>query len=219
MTYSLAAAVLAAALLASTAVAGLDTDADGVPDSSDNCSLLANPDQRDTDGDGFGNACDPDLTNDEFVNFLDLTVFQGVFFSADMDADFTGDGFVNFNDLAVMRAFFFLPPGPGATGPAVTYTADIQPVFAEKCAPCHTGAGIGGHNIGTTYADAFLPADNSDCDGLNVGQCTIVRIQSGEMPQGAGCTGDPAQDAGIADCLTADQQALLQTWIDTGLPE
>ena len=44
-------------------------------------------------------------------------------------------------------------------------------------------------------------------------------IQAGEMPQGAGCSGDPAQDAGNSACLTADQQATVQTWIDEGMPE
>lgn len=36
-----------------------DRDRDGVPDFSDNCPDVANPDQRDVDGDGMGSACDP----------------------------------------------------------------------------------------------------------------------------------------------------------------
>jgi hypothetical protein len=35
-----------------------DRDNDGVPDSSDNCPDVPNPDQHDEDGDGVGNACD-----------------------------------------------------------------------------------------------------------------------------------------------------------------
>ena len=36
----------------------LDTDADGVPDIDDNCPSVANPDQKDSDGDRIGDACD-----------------------------------------------------------------------------------------------------------------------------------------------------------------
>jgi len=34
-----------------------DYDGDGVYDECDNCPLLANPDQADSDNDGFGNVC------------------------------------------------------------------------------------------------------------------------------------------------------------------
>jgi hypothetical protein len=36
-----------------------DRDRDGVPDHADNCPAVANPDQRDSDGDGAGDACEP----------------------------------------------------------------------------------------------------------------------------------------------------------------
>jgi hypothetical protein len=35
-----------------------DTDGDGIPDSTDNCPAVANPDQADADNDGLGDACD-----------------------------------------------------------------------------------------------------------------------------------------------------------------
>jgi hypothetical protein len=90
----------------------IDSDGDGVMDTQDNCTLVSNPDQRDTDGDGFGNLCDPDLNNDGVVNFLDLGLLRSVFFSSNADADFNGDGVVNFPDLGVLRLYFFSPPGP-----------------------------------------------------------------------------------------------------------
>ena len=34
------------------------TSTDGVGDNGDNCPLIANGDQRDSDGDGLGDACD-----------------------------------------------------------------------------------------------------------------------------------------------------------------
>ncbi len=36
----------------------LDTDGDGVPDSTDNCPTISNPSQSDIDSDGIGDACD-----------------------------------------------------------------------------------------------------------------------------------------------------------------
>lgn len=100
-----------------------------------------------------------------------------------------------------------------------TYIADAQPIFLQKCDTCHTVDGNGGHNIGTVYADALQPAGDNACSGLTVGECTIALIQSGEMPLGAGCSGNPAQDAGNAACLTATEQSAIQDWIDDRLPE
>ena len=48
-----------------------DTDGDGLLDLFDNCPAVANPDQRDSDGDGAGNVCDTDDDNDGLVDTLD----------------------------------------------------------------------------------------------------------------------------------------------------
>lgn len=45
------------------APAPVDTDGDGVPDSTDNCPSVANPDQADSDGDGVGDTCDNCVAN------------------------------------------------------------------------------------------------------------------------------------------------------------
>ncbi len=41
------------------ALGSSDIDADGIDDLNDNCPTLPNPDQSDSDGDGFGDACVP----------------------------------------------------------------------------------------------------------------------------------------------------------------
>src|SRR5262245_15141380 len=65
----------------------------------DNCILEANADQRDTDGDGFGNVCDADFTNDCSVTFADLGIMKQAFFQPDTtDTDMDGDGNTNFTD-------------------------------------------------------------------------------------------------------------------------
>ena len=89
-----------------------DGDGDGIADDLDNCLEIANPLQTDADNDGFGNFCDPDLNNDNIVNFIDLGILRLRFFSADAVADFNADGVVNFVDLGILRSYFFLPPGP-----------------------------------------------------------------------------------------------------------
>lgn len=94
----------------------IDTDGDGIGDDVDNCTLVANADQTDSNGDGYGNICDADLNDDCVVNFLDLGALRTVFFTADADADFNTDGTVNFIDLGLMRSAFFQPPGPVVGG-------------------------------------------------------------------------------------------------------
>ncbi len=91
---------------------GRDSDGDGVEDSADNCIDAGNQDQRDTDGDGFGNVCDADLNNDCIVNGIDLGLLNAAFFSADANTDFNGDGVVNAVDLGILKQAFFGSPGP-----------------------------------------------------------------------------------------------------------
>ena len=90
----------------------LDSDSDGFEDSADNCLAVANADQRDTDGDGYGNLCDADLDGDCTVGFGDLAELKAVFFTGDVDGDLDGNGNVDFSDLAIMKALFFAAPGP-----------------------------------------------------------------------------------------------------------
>lgn len=104
------------ALLAGTAIQA-DGDTDGVADAEDNCTLVSNPDQRDTNGDGYGNACDADLDNDGSINFIDLGIMKAEFFGNYADADLNGDGFVNFVDLGIMKDAFFGTPGPSGVAP------------------------------------------------------------------------------------------------------
>ena len=59
-----------------------DFDTDGVRNFLDNCIQDANADQRDSNGDGFGNLCDADLNNDGITNVVDLGLMRQRFFTA-----------------------------------------------------------------------------------------------------------------------------------------
>ncbi|MFK7888842.1 MAG: hypothetical protein AB8G16_18445 [Gammaproteobacteria bacterium] len=94
-----------------------DTDSDTVRDFMDNCTQDANEDQRDTNGDGFGNRCDADLNDDGVTNAVDLGLLRLRFFTSDPDADLNGDGVVNVLDLGIIRLRFFTAPGPSGIAP------------------------------------------------------------------------------------------------------
>jgi hypothetical protein len=76
---------------ATLALASLDDDLDGVPDSGDNCPLDANADQQDNDGDGPGDACDADDDNDGLSDLAEATAGTDPF-RFDTDGDTLGDG-------------------------------------------------------------------------------------------------------------------------------
>jgi hypothetical protein len=114
--------------------------------------------------------------------------------------------------------------GGGDTAPVVTYTKDVQPILGVKCAPCHTGEGLGGHNIGNTYADALMPVSSLDAMGcwdstlmvpMTVGACALISIMNGWMPMSMGCFNTPRPDP----CVTLDQQAIIAAWVAEGMPQ
>lgn len=97
-----------------------DRDGDGARDARDNCLLLPNPDQRDTDGDGYGNLCDADFDGDGRVSAMSslghgdigrlMRSIDAGFYIPNHDLD--GDGAVDRRDLAIAELSLYLAPGP-----------------------------------------------------------------------------------------------------------
>lgn len=102
-------------------VAGPDTDEDGVADAEDSCIDAPNPDQTDTDADGFGNACDCDFNQDLTCNISDFNVFLPDFLNATdggTGTDMNDDGTVNISDFNLfLQGFLATVPGPSGIVP------------------------------------------------------------------------------------------------------
>ena len=102
--------------LTATAGPAPDMDGDGVPDVIDNCKMLSNasPLDCDTDGDGYGNACDCDYNNDFVCGGPDFGGLVADFGCPDggTGTDQNCDGVVGGPDFGALVSGFGSPPGP-----------------------------------------------------------------------------------------------------------
>jgi len=89
-----------------------DFDGDGIVNALDNCLVGSNPDQRDSDRDGVGNACDADFNNDGIVDERDRVALTHAFGTNARDKDLNGDGVVDWNDLRILNDLVEKAPGP-----------------------------------------------------------------------------------------------------------
>lgn len=69
----------------------IDSDGDGIPDDTDNCPAVANPNQTNTDGDSMGDACDPDDDSDGIFDIEDNCDAVANPLQEDRDHDGVGD--------------------------------------------------------------------------------------------------------------------------------
>jgi len=118
---------LVGAMLFALGAQAADSDADGIDDAIDNCTLQANAGQEDDDRDGYGNWCDPDLDQSGVVLIGDFARFRACWRAQELGApvnpacDFDASGVLTVRDLRVLSAYLGgrngTKPGPSALTP------------------------------------------------------------------------------------------------------
>lgn len=86
-----------------------DRDGDGVADGVDNCPLVANANQLNTDGDSMGDLCDSDIDNDGVLNGVDNCPANANVTQADIDGDGIGDACDATENIACGPTSLFKP--------------------------------------------------------------------------------------------------------------
>ena len=175
--YDLVVDVEAAPNVASSMVTEVAPDA-GIPDEEDNCTLAVNPPQRDTDADGIGKMCDPDIAppNDCVVNIQDLGFILLALFSMPFTSDWKPDADlkgVNVIDLGIMKRLFFGPLGPSGVPNACERRISYHVLRGRRALPAvRCRAAADGHLIFTqnqsksTTRGKALRNDNNNKAGL-----------------------------------------------------
>lgn len=92
-----------------------DTDGDGIPDYNDNCDLVANPGQEDSNNNGIGDACEPfvDSDGDGVANSIDNCIndynpnqsdanSNGIGDACDINSDSDADNIFDYLDNCVI---------------------------------------------------------------------------------------------------------------------
>jgi hypothetical protein len=170
-----------------------DDDEDGVPNDFDNCLDVANgfndpSNQIDTNADGIGNACDPDINNDGIVDGADGDAIEAADGAEpgdeqyNPDADLNGDEIINDADDNIVAAHDLQPPGPSGL-------ACANPLGPDE--PCYIQ-----HSFGDTDGDGVVNKKDN---------CVLIRngdfelsFQVDSNADGFGNACDPDYDNGGA---------------------
>jgi hypothetical protein len=178
----------------------LDSDADGVPDSTDNCDFAANPDQANFDGDTQGDVCDPDDDNDGATdeaetaagsNPLNAASTPEICDGVDNDLnDGIDEGYPDANHDGQADCVDTDDDGDGFTD-AAEIASGSDPLNANSTPEVCDGVDNDlndGVDEGFTNTDGDTQADCVDADDDNDGATDAAEIAAGSDPLNAAST-------------------------------
>jgi hypothetical protein len=204
----------------------LDGDNDGVPDAIDNCPTVHNPDQANTDGDNFGDACDPTPNGDTDNDGVDDAIDNCPTVANTNQANFDGDGFGDACDADDDSDGF---------SDEVEITAGSNPLNASSTPEACDGIdndldGSTDEGFANTDGDGHADCVDSDDDGdgfsdeaeITAGSNPLNANSTPEVCDGADNDLDGSTDEGFVntdgdsqpDCVDADDDNDNQTDAD-----
>ena len=191
-----------------------DGDGDGRPDTADNCPTTSNSNQADLDGDGQGDACDPDDDGDGVADTTDNCPLASNADQANTDgdaqgnicdADDDGDGLVDSSDDCPTQAGSVenhgCPGDPDTDGDGLAGPADNCPALANADQADLDGDGEGDICDADDDGDGVVDTSDrcpSEAGAIKEEGCAVATQPDATQP-----------DATQPDTACADAKALL----------
>ncbi|HEV8113580.1 MAG TPA: thrombospondin type 3 repeat-containing protein [Planctomycetota bacterium] len=185
--------------------ASQDSDGDGIPDGSDNCPNVANPDQANNDGDAQGDVCDSDDDNDGVPDGADNCQFIANSNQANNDGDALGDACDSDDDndgtpdSSDGCPFDPAKIAPGQCGCGVPDTDSD----GDGVANCNDGCPNDPNKIAPGQCGCGVPDIDTDGDGVAncIDGCPNDPLKTSPGQCGCGVPDTDADGDGVADCI------------------
>jgi hypothetical protein len=97
---------------------------------------------------------------------------------------------------------------PPAAGGDPSFETDVYPILTSSCGPCHAAQALAGVEIAAP--DVATAFDDASSRSARI----IARTEGGGMPPT--CSGPPGSSGA---CLTEDEFATIEAWVEAGAPE
>ena len=117
-----------------------DQDSDGIIDTEDNCRFT-NPDQKDGDGDGLGDACDPDQVDGDNDSVVDTKDNCDIKFNPDQK-DSDGDGLGDVCDAINTGAETYIPGPLGRENPPTSENSGFVEQQPSSSSPLSSSSSV-----------------------------------------------------------------------------